>query len=103
MTKFIEESIEFTIDKFSQILQNEGVKANSFHIRKVLRTLQDRARHLKIVSESFASQGNALFSRLDFYDSELAHEISQRLQKIAWFFSIAALLYTMVAFIQRTF
>ncbi|MHA2366728.1 MAG: hypothetical protein ACXAC7_22435, partial [Candidatus Hodarchaeales archaeon] len=102
IVNFIEESIEFTIDKFSQILLDQGLKANSFHIRKVLRTLKDRTKHLKIVSENFSAQSSILFSRIDIYDSEIAYDIAKKLQRIGWTFSVAFLILSIIAFIQRT-
>ncbi len=102
LVSFIEGSIEFTIDKFSAVLE-EGIQANSFHIRKVLRTLQDRAKHMKIVATSLQTQGNNVFSRLDFFDSEIAFDLAQKYQRIAWTISIIFMVLSFVAFIQRTF
>ena len=101
VTSFIEESIEFTIDKYSQVLESDGVKANSFHIRKVLRTLQDRAKHLKIVSENFATQGNTLVSRLDLYDSEIAFEIQQKIEKLAFIIGLIGTILAVFAILQQ--
>ena len=97
LANFIEESIESKINQFSQILLTQNIKENSFDIRKVLRTLKDRAKHLKIVSESFSAQSGALISRLDLYDGEIAFEIAQKLQKIGWTFSI---IFVVLAFAQ---
>ncbi|MFX0151231.1 MAG: hypothetical protein ACFFAJ_10650 [Candidatus Hodarchaeota archaeon] len=76
--RFIENSILFTIEKFTELVEAGRIKKNSFHIRKVLRTLKDRAKHLKIVSENIATQGNTLVSRLDLSGSEIPFEIQKK-------------------------
>jgi hypothetical protein len=84
LTNFIEDSIESTIEKYAQHLEEGDVKRNSFHIRKVLKTLKDRANHLKVISESFASRGEDLISRLELYDSEIAYETQQKIERTAF-------------------
>ncbi|MFW9914930.1 MAG: hypothetical protein ACFFGZ_04900 [Candidatus Thorarchaeota archaeon] len=96
LTSFIEDSIKFTIDRYIEELEEERIRPNSFHIRRVLRTLHDRAKHLKIVSEGFLIRGRTLLTRLDLYDSELAYETQQKLEKIAF---ITGLLGTILALI----
>ncbi|MHA2032565.1 MAG: hypothetical protein ACW99Q_24615, partial [Candidatus Kariarchaeaceae archaeon] len=83
ITNFIENSISFTIEKFTEQLELGKVRKNSFHIRKVLRTLQDRATHLKIVSESFDARAKTLVTRLELYDNEINVETTQRAERIA--------------------
>lgn len=102
MTNFIEESIEFTINKYSQVLES-GIRQNSFHIRKVLRTLKDRVKHLKIVSENFVTQGNTLFSRLELYDSEIAFEIQQKIEKLAFIIGLIGIILAVVAIMFEVF
>ncbi|MHA2365856.1 MAG: hypothetical protein ACXAC7_17995, partial [Candidatus Hodarchaeales archaeon] len=80
---FIEKSIQFSIEKFTELLESGKIRKNAFHIRKVLRTLQDRAEHLKIVSESFISRSNTLVTRLGLYDAEMTFATQQRAEKVA--------------------
>lgn len=84
LTSFLEDSIDFTIERYIEEIEAGRVKPNSFHIRKVLRTLHDRAKHLKIVSETFVIRGRSLLDRIDLYDSEIAFDTQQKLEKIAF-------------------
>lgn len=84
LTSFVENSIEFTIDKFNGLVNTQQIRENSFHIRKVLKTLEDRAQHLKIVSKGFISRARTLVTRLELYDAEITHDIQQRAEKIAF-------------------
>jgi hypothetical protein len=96
LTNFIEKSINFTIDKYSELLEEGKVRENSFHIRKVLKTLKDRVNHLEVVSESFASRSESLMSRLEMYDSEIAYETQQKIERTAF---VMGLLGTILAII----
>jgi hypothetical protein len=97
LTSFIEDSINFTIERYIEELEEERIRANSFHIRRVLRTLHDRAKHLKIVSEGFLIRGRTLLTRLDLYDSELAFETRQKLEKIAFITGLLGIILALIA------
>ncbi|MHA2102956.1 MAG: hypothetical protein ACW981_05975 [Candidatus Hodarchaeales archaeon] len=97
LTKFIEESINFTIDKYSELLEEGKLSENSFHIRKVLRTLKDRVNHLKVVSESFTSRSESLMSRLEMYDSEIAYETQQKIERTAFIMGFLGTILALIA------
>jgi hypothetical protein len=69
----------------------------------ILHTLKDRAKHLKIVSENFATQGNTLVSRLDLYDSEIAFEIQQKIERIPFIIGLIGTILAVIAIIQQAF
>ncbi|MFW9929621.1 MAG: hypothetical protein ACFFD1_09535, partial [Candidatus Thorarchaeota archaeon] len=100
LTKYIEDSIEFSIGKYTELLEEGVVKQNSFHIRRVLRTLKDRTEHLKIISESFTSRGENLMSRLELYDSEIAFETQQKIEKVAYIIGILGILIAFLTMFQ---
>ncbi|MFX0117335.1 MAG: hypothetical protein ACFFB3_22500 [Candidatus Hodarchaeota archaeon] len=97
LTSFIEDSINFTIERYIEELEEERIKPNSFHIRRILRTLHDRAKHLKILSEGFLIRGRTLLTRLDLYDSELAFETQQKLEKIAFITGLLGIILALIA------
>ncbi|MFQ5981133.1 MAG: hypothetical protein ACE5OZ_23575 [Candidatus Heimdallarchaeota archaeon] len=97
LTNFLEDSIDFTIERYVEEIEAGRVKPNSFHIRKVLRTLHDRAKHLKIVSETFVIRGRSLLDRIDLYDSEIAYETQQRLEKIAFVTALLGIVLALIA------
>ncbi|OLS18459.1 MAG: hypothetical protein HeimC3_49290 [Candidatus Heimdallarchaeota archaeon LC_3] len=99
LTNFIEDSIEFSIEKYSQHLEEGDVKRNSFHIRKVLKTLKDRANHLKVISESFTTRGENLISRLELYDSEIAYETQQKIERLAFIMGLSGVILAVLAII----
>jgi len=101
LTSFIEESIGFTIENFSQLLESGEVKENSFHIRKVLRTLQDRAKHLEIVSENFSSRGRTLISRLELYDSEIAFESQKKIERTALLIGLIGIILAIITIFEE--
>ncbi|MHA2091961.1 MAG: hypothetical protein ACW98K_14000 [Candidatus Kariarchaeaceae archaeon] len=97
MTDFIEDSILFTDEKYETIRVLEGIRENEFHVRKTLGTLRDRGGHLKILSENLARRSDAIITRLDLYDSDIAFEIQQKIEKWAFLIGTAGIILALLA------
>lgn len=97
LTKYIEESINFSIERYSELLGEGKVKSNSFHIRKVLRTLKNRTKHLEVVSASFTARSESLISRLELYDSEIAYETQQKIERSAFIMGLLGTILALLA------
>lgn len=99
LTQFIEDSIQFTIAKYTDILEQGKVKENPFENRKVLKTLKDRTKHLLVVSESFSAKSDSLFARLDIYDSEISYETQQKIERSAFIIGLLGTILAILAII----
>ena len=97
LTSFIEDSIDFTQDKYVETKNSGNVRENAFHILKVLHILSHRAKHLKVVSKSFITRGRTLLSRVELYASEVAYESQQKMEKIAFFVGLVGLILAIIA------
>lgn len=84
IAKFIEDSIEFTSAQYQESREKTNLLDNSFDIGKVLKTLRDRSKHLKNVSESLMTKSRSLIASLNLYDSEIACENQQQIKTLAF-------------------
>ena len=102
LTQFIEDSINFSIEKYTEMLEQGKVRDNPLENRKVLRILKNRTKQLLVISESFSAKSESLLTRLDIYDSEIAYETQQKIERtgflIGLFGTILAILAIIVDF-----
>jgi hypothetical protein len=80
LTKFVQDSVDFTREKYVDEREKKMVKENSFHVRKTLKVLADRSKHLSLVSENLRARGTTLLSQLELFDSEVIYSLSHRFE-----------------------
>lgn len=83
LSKYIREAITDTQTKYIEQRNSGTILENSFHIRKVIQILKDRATHLIILSDSVIIKSQDLLTTLDLYDSEVVYRTHQKMEQLA--------------------
>lgn len=99
---FISGSINHILQKYLSIREKEvTIAENSFHIRKTLRVLEDRAARLAILSESLISRANAPVSQLNLFDTGILYKKEQKVQFLALFTSAVGIALAVIVLLIR--
>lgn len=99
LTEFIQDSLAFTREDYSEHRDKMLIYENAFHIRKTLNILADRTKHSSLISENLRARGKSLLSQLDVLSSELISNLSQTIQTIGILIALIGIPLAFIAFI----